>query len=97
MKALKEEIAVYPSDCHVDITKYEIILDDALKVLTEKQRLVIYLRFWQPYRIEQVSKHLKISWEAADRLIDQAVETLRQEFKAHKYYKRESQIPNEVG
>lgn len=89
MKTLKEEVAVYPLDSQVDVTIYEMILADSLKKLDAKQRTAIFLRFWQPYSIEQVAKHLKISWDAADCLIDQAVEKLRVEFKAHKYFKHE--------
>ncbi|MBL7555117.1 MAG: hypothetical protein JNM24_04780 [Bdellovibrionaceae bacterium] len=97
MRALKEEMAVHPSDCRIEIQRYEMILTDALKVLNERERIAIFLRFWQPCSIAQVASHLKISWEAADRLIDGAVEALRREFKNHKYYNHQSILSSDAG
>ena len=48
-----------------------------LPLLTEDQRLAIYLRFWENYSILEVSDFLKTSWESADELIENALSFLK--------------------
>ena len=89
MRALKEELAINSNDqCSVDFQNYQLLLEDGLKQLDDNERKAIFLRFWQPYSIAQVATELRMSWEAADKLIDRAIGKLRESFRQHKYYRR---------
>jgi DNA-directed RNA polymerase specialized sigma24 family protein len=49
----------------------------ALPLLTEDQRLAVYLRFWENYSILEVSDFLNTSWESANNLIENALSFLK--------------------
>ena len=89
MRALKEEMVIDSTDeCSVEIQNYRQLLEAGLRRLNSNERKAIFLRFWGPYTIAQVATELRMSWEAADKLIDRAVEKLRDEFRQHKDYRR---------
>ncbi len=48
-----------------------------LPLLTEDQRLAIYLRFWENYSIFEVSDFLNTSWDSANNLIENALTFLK--------------------
>lgn len=48
-----------------------------LPLLTEDQRLAIYLRFWENYSIFEVSDFLNTSWDSANNLIENALSFLK--------------------
>lgn len=96
MRALKEELVVSDlAPCSVELQHYLQILEDELKKLNQHERKAIYLRFWVPCTIAQVATELRVSWDAADSTIDNAVCKLRNGIRGHKYYKKHS-ISEEV-
>jgi len=89
VRALKEELVICSDDeCSVELQNYHQILEDGLRALSEFERKAIFLRFWGPYSIAQVATELRMTWEAADRLIDGAIIKLRESFRQHRYYRR---------
>lgn len=95
MRALKEKLVVADTgECEVEFQNYQLILEDELKQLNEKERKAIFLRFWATQTIAQIATELCMSWEATDILIDYSVAKLREGFRRHKYYKR---TPNSQG
>lgn len=89
MRALKEEVVISDLEpCSVEFQHYMQILENELPKLSDKERKAIYLRFWVPSTIAQVATELKVSWEAADSIIDGAVQKLRNGIREHKYYKK---------
>ncbi len=54
---------------------------EALQILTDRERTAIFLRFWGPCSIIEVSKTLHLSWSQADRLLASSLEKLRDEFR----------------
>lgn len=96
MRALKEELVINDlAPCSVEFQHYLQILEDELQKLNQQERKAIYLRFWVPCTIAQVATELRVSWEAADSIIDKAVCKLREGIRGHKYYKKNS-ISEEV-
>lgn len=82
MRALKEEIIIHDTEpCSVEFQNYLQVLDRELPNLNHQERKAIYMRFWVPSTIAQVATELKVSWDAADRIIDQAVLKLRNAFR----------------
>jgi DNA-directed RNA polymerase specialized sigma24 family protein len=77
MRALKEAQVVEPSDVTVPADQYQYLVEKGLRRLDELERRAIFLRFWQPYTIAQVADQMNMSWDDADRLIDQAVAKIR--------------------
>lgn len=77
MRALKEEILTSPSAIGVPVDFYQHALEISLKSLSELERRVLYLRFWEPLPIARVADLTGLSWEYADCLIDIAVTKLR--------------------
>ncbi len=59
----------------------EFQLLEALRTLNDQERSAIYLRYWVPYSIDEVSKHMHISWTQADQLIESSLQKLRDDFK----------------
>ena len=53
------------------------LLQEALDYLSPKQRLVVYLRFWDNMTIQEIAKYIGHSWEATDKMIDFAINHLR--------------------
>lgn len=56
------------------------ILSHGLQVLTQSERKALYMRYWGPCSIAQVAVELRVSWDEADKLIDGAIEKLRDGF-----------------
>lgn len=55
----------------------EALLQKALSGLEENERKVIFLRFWNPLSIFEISKILKISWQETDQLIEATLQKLK--------------------
>ena len=88
MRALKEEVVISDLEpCSVELQNYMQILESELPKLNRQERTAIYLRFWVPCTIAQVATELKVSWEAADAIIDMAVLKLRNGIREHKLSK----------
>lgn len=84
MKALIQEVTSARQSKDVNLMDtYERILNEGLFALDDIERKAIFLRFWAPSSIEQVSKELKISWDAADQIINRSIEKLRVHFSTH--------------
>ncbi len=83
MRAIKEALVVSESDLKVPANQYMPLLELGIKGLTPTEKRAIFLRFWEPYTIAQVADQLSISWNQADRLIDGAVEKIRETFRRH--------------
>lgn len=49
----------------------------ALSELSPEAQRALYLRFWENYLIEEISDDLKITWDAADRLIEMSLKQLK--------------------
>lgn len=52
-------------------------LDFAILNLGDLHRLVLFLHFWQGKTVLEISRILSASWPDADRLIDEAMGSLR--------------------
>ena len=65
------------SNLKIEAHYYQHYMELALACLSEKERQAITLRFLKPHTIAQVANYLKMSWEEADRLIDRAVDKMR--------------------
>lgn len=50
---------------------------DALLILSPQAQRAIHLRFWENFTIEEISEHLRIPWDEANRLIEQSLKQLR--------------------
>jgi len=88
MRALKEEVVISDLEpCSVELQNYMQILESELPKLNRQERTAIYLRFWVPCTIAQVATELKVSWEAADAIIDMAVLKLRNGIRERKLSK----------
>jgi DNA-directed RNA polymerase specialized sigma24 family protein len=83
MRAIKEALVVNRSDLKVPADQYMQLLELGLKDLTATERRAIFLRFWEPSTIAQVADQMHITWDQADRLIDGAVEKIRETFRRH--------------
>ena len=84
MRALKEEMVLLPTDNVLAVDEYQHVIEKALLALTETERQVIFLRFWEPYTIAQIADRIGASWEEADLLIDCAVRKIQREIGKHK-------------
>ena len=54
-------------------------LAKALSILDERERKAIFLRFWKPCSILEISKAIQMNWEDTDRFIETTLQKLRQE------------------
>ena len=52
-------------------------LDFAILNLSDLDRLALFLHFWQGKTVLEISRILNTSWPEADRLIDEAMGSLR--------------------
>lgn len=81
MKELIHEIANFASyKAAGNSLTYEQILMSGLSNLNDVERKVIFLRYWSPCSIQEISGELKISWESADEIINRSIEKLRKHF-----------------
>ena len=46
---------------------------EALETLPDKNKSVLYMRFWGELRIEEIAKVKKMTWGEANRLIDESL------------------------
>lgn len=76
MSALTENKAPTQRDIKSQLSK-------SLEELSDKEQLAIFLRFWGPCSIEEVSREMHISWSQADRLVESALEKLRTDFEKY--------------
>ena len=79
MRALKEEIVTSPSNLAMPVDFYHQAIEAGLKNLNELERKAIFLRFWECLPIARIADLIGLSWEHTDRVIDAAVEKLRNE------------------
>jgi len=56
-------------------------LNSTLANLEDRQRIALYLRFWESQSIREIAYFLKISWSEADQLIDSTLAELRTEIE----------------
>ena len=81
MKALIHEVTNALNNESVGrANSYELVLMAGLRKLDDTERKAIFLRFWLPSSIQDVSVELKISWEFADQIINRSIEKLRIHF-----------------
>lgn len=52
-------------------------LREALTYLSDKQRSVIHMRFWEKMSILEISNCIGLSWKSTDEFIDSAINHLR--------------------
>lgn len=81
MRALKEKLAVTPSELKVPVDQYMHLLELGIKGLTQTERQVIFLRFWEPFTIGEVAERMGLTWDQTDDLIDIAVGKIRETFR----------------
>ena len=81
MRALMEELFLSSYKTRIKCSKHESQLLNALQTLTEHERSAIFLRYWVPCSIEEVSRHMRISWSQADALLEKSLEKLREDFR----------------
>lgn len=53
------------------------LLKEALAFLSPKQRLIVYLRFWDNMTIQEIARYIGHSWNSTDMMLDGAVNHLR--------------------
>ncbi len=53
------------------------LLSEALDFLSPKQRLIVYLRFWDNMTIQEIARYIGHSWDSTDSMIESAVNHLR--------------------
>lgn len=81
MRAEKEKLVVLPSDIAVGAHQYQYFCERALAGLSESERKVILLRFWECLPIAKIADHIGRSWSETNLLIDSSVEKIRATFK----------------
>ena len=54
-------------------------LDFALRHMSCNQKLALFLHYWQRKTVREVANTFAISWDKADRLIDESLAELRQQ------------------
>ena len=57
------------------------VLRILLPMLSQQERIAIQLRFWENMTIQEIAGLLELSWEQADRLIEDSVQQLRNGFE----------------
>lgn len=60
------------------------ILHEILPNLCDEGVLAVYFRFWECMTIQEIARILGISWDRADRLIENSIQDLRQGFANRK-------------
>lgn len=53
------------------------LMTEALSFLSPKQRLIIYLRFWDNMTIQEIARYVGHSWTSTDTMIDSAIHHMR--------------------
>lgn len=52
-----------------------------LPTLSQQARIAIQLRFWDNMAIQEIAELLELSWDQADRLIEESIQQLRDGFE----------------
>ncbi|MBX2996815.1 MAG: sigma-70 family RNA polymerase sigma factor [Bdellovibrionaceae bacterium] len=52
-------------------------LGEALAYLSEMQKIVIEMRFWQDMSIQEIANRIRLNWQSTDDLIQSAINHLR--------------------
>lgn len=64
-----------------NFTEYDFwTLEEAMLLLSNKQKDVLLMRFWLNMSINEISRSIGMSWDATDRFIDSAVNHLKIRF-----------------
>lgn len=58
-------------------------LCEALTYLSEKQKIVIEMRFWQDMSIQEIANRIGLNWQSTDDLIQSAINHLRVRLLQH--------------
>ncbi|MGE0763472.1 MAG: sigma factor-like helix-turn-helix DNA-binding protein [Bdellovibrionales bacterium] len=58
-------------------------LCEALSYLSEKQKVVIEMRFWQDMSIQEIASRIGHTWQSTDDLIESAINHLRVRLLQH--------------
>lgn len=58
-------------------------LCEALAYLSDKQKAVIEMRFWQDMSIQEIANRIGLSWQSTDALIESAINHLRVRLLQH--------------
>ncbi|MGE3759885.1 MAG: sigma-70 family RNA polymerase sigma factor, partial [Pseudobdellovibrionaceae bacterium] len=58
-------------------------LCEALAYLSDKQKAVIEMRFWQDMSIQDIANRIGLSWQSTDALIESAINHLRVRLLQH--------------
>jgi DNA-directed RNA polymerase specialized sigma24 family protein len=53
------------------------LMKEALSYLSPKQRLIIYLRFWDNMTIQEIARYVGYSWTSTDTMIESAIHHMR--------------------
>lgn len=79
-----------------NFTEYDFgTLEEAMLLLSNKQKDVLLMRFWLNMSINEISRSIGMSWDATDRFIDSAINHLKIRF--FKIVKEDGgEIPNNV-
>ncbi len=81
MRALAEELTFSSNGKLLNRSKLESQLLKSLDALSDNERSAIFLRFWVPCSIEEVSRQMHVSWSQADLLLESTLKKLRGDFK----------------
>lgn len=60
----------------------EALLQKALLILNDRERKVIFLRFWSPNSIQEISEILTMTWDETDRFIEFTLQKLKRKILA---------------
>jgi len=71
------------------------LLHDALAYLSPKQRLVVYLRYWDNMTIQEIARYIGQSWNSTDMMLDGAVNHLRVRIIQLTHAREESALLNQ--
>lgn len=71
------------------------LLREALAFLSPKQRLIVYLRFWDNMTIQEIARYIGHSWNATDMLLDGAINHLRMRIIQITHSREESALLNQ--
>ena len=52
-------------------------LDYALRLMLYEKKLALFLHFWKGKTVSEIAKILNLSWEQADKFIDESLAELR--------------------
>lgn len=71
------------------------LLKEALAYLSPKQRLIVYLRFWDNMTIQEIARYIGQSWNSTDMMLDGAVNHLRVRIIQLTHAREESDLLNQ--